>query len=305
MARGVFGPGLLALRLDRLARSDHLDRLPLLNQQFVALVRELQLRVEMRDAVAELHFHDLLAHQRGLFDHRQSGPEFGDDRGDLVGLGILLRDLLVERGELCGLLLGLRDHGGFGARHLIRRRFRWRREGGRRRRGIQIGAQGHQPRHIEPRPQQVMADPVAIRQAGGAIEFDQDISGLDAVAIPDIDRRHHAGLQRLDHLDAADRHDLSLRGGDDVDASEGRPGQRDDEECNHRSGDGASRRGRRRLDDLQCGRQECTFGAAHPRLTPQRHHIAVRRVCFHCCLSRLHEALPACDGAWRNARHCG
>ena len=59
----------------------------------------------------------------------------------------------------------------------------------------------------------------------GGIELDEDVAGLDALPVVDLDGAHDAGLERLDQLDAAVGHDFAGRGGDDVDVPETRPDQ--------------------------------------------------------------------------------
>jgi hypothetical protein len=173
----------------------------------------------------------------------------------------------------------LRDHRRPGARDLVGRSAVGRHEFAGADPGIESGPQRHQTRHVEPRAQIIMAHAVALGRAGDAVEFDQHLAFLDPVAIPGVNRRHHSGFERLNHLDAADRNDLALRGGDDVDTAEHRPGQRDQEKCDQRGGDGASGRRRRRLHDLERRRQELAFGTAHPRRPPQRYHVIGRRRC--------------------------
>ncbi len=108
-----------------------------------------------------------------------------------------------------------------------------------------------QARHIQTRPREVAAQVVALGIAHGRIELDENVAGLDALAILDMDGADDAGGERLHHLDAAAGHDLAGRRGDDIDLADTRPRHREREHAD----DGerqrpADRRGRR-LDDLQ------------------------------------------------------
>ena len=98
------------------------------------------------------------------------------------------------------------------------------------------------------------------------IELDQNVAGLDALSVANVDRANHAGLERLDHLGAAARNDLARRGGDDIDAAERGPHQRDAEQRDDRRPDRAADRRRRRLGDLECRRQEGEFVLAAANL---------------------------------------
>ena len=85
---------------------------------------------------------------------------------------------------------------------------------------------------------------------------------LTVCAVLHMDRAHHAGLERLDHLGPAGRDDLARRRGDDVDLAEAGPDERDARRTRHDGGgDGAAHRRGRRLDDLQRRRQEFELGA--------------------------------------------
>ena len=57
------------------------------------------------------------------------------------------------------------------------------------------------------------------------IEFDQKLAGLAPAGRSRPGSPHLAGLERLDDFDPADRLELALRGGDDVDAAEIGPGE--------------------------------------------------------------------------------
>ena len=58
----------------------------------------------------------------------------------------------------------------------------------------------------------------------GRVELDQEIAGVDMLAVDHMDRPDNAGVERLDNLAAAAGHDLTLRRGDDVDCPPRSPG---------------------------------------------------------------------------------
>ncbi len=150
----------------------------------------------------------------------------------------------------------------------------------------------------------------------GGIELDQQVAGLDRLAVAHMDGLDHPGLERLDHLVAAMDDDLARRGRHDVDLAEKRPRQADAEyQDDHRAERAADRRGRR-LDDFQCGRQEFGFdavaaarrGEAEQPLQQQERPLGLaaqpdeqaaagRRNEFN---GRLHGDPTACCTGWRN-----
>ena len=95
--------------------------------------------------------------------------------------------------------------------------------------------------------------------AHGRVELDEDVAGLDALTVADMDRAHHAGLERLDDLGAAARNDLARRDGDNVDRADTRPGQRSAEHGDDGERNGAADRRGRRFDDLERRRQKGEF----------------------------------------------
>ena len=52
------------------------------------------------------------------------------------------------------------------------------------------------------------------------------LTGAHGYAVKDVNRAHDAGIGRLDDSHATARNDLALRGRDDVDVTEARPGDR-------------------------------------------------------------------------------
>src|SRR5450756_243905 len=257
----------------------------LLHDQVMALLREFQLRIEIGEAIAEFLLQELLTQFGGFRDERQPRLQLVDGGRDLLGLRRLLCDLLVERVNLAGLLLGLRQHRGPGAQHLVVRGLR-RHEVDRAHSG-KAGAQRRQPRHVEPGAQQLDRDAVAFGGRNGVVDFHQRVTFAYLVAVGDMDRGYGAGLQRLDGLGAPGRHDLALRGRDDVDLAEAGPGQRHQQEADNGERYGAAGGRRRGLDDLQRRRQK--FQLVAPALFyAQRYHL--RRCGFHRCGFSRHGA---------------
>src|ERR1035437_6213601 len=95
-----------------------------------------------------------------------------------------------------------------------------------------------------------------IGTAHGRIELDEDVSGLHALAVLDMDGAYNAGLKRLDNLSPAARNDLARGHGDDIDRTQAGPGQSNTEHGNDRCADRPTDRRRRRLDNLESRRQE-------------------------------------------------
>src|SRR6202011_5087845 len=99
------------------------------------------------------------------------------------------------------------------------------------RRGIRLLAEcGREPGHIELRGDEIALEVLAVRLVDRIVEFYQDVAGLHALAVSDIDCSNDADFKRLDDLGAARRHDLARGRGDDVDASKSRPTQAHAEE---------------------------------------------------------------------------
>ena len=65
--------------------------------------------------------------------------------------------------------------------------------------------------------QEVAAQVIAFRGVHGRIELDQHVAGLDRLSVVHPNGAHNPGLERLDDLGAATRHDLSARRCNDVD----------------------------------------------------------------------------------------
>jgi hypothetical protein len=76
----------------------------------------------------------------------------------------------------------------------------------------------------------LLAYPCAVGGGHGAVQLDEQVAGLDLVAILDVDGLDDAAFQRLYGLAALADHDAALRHGHDVDLPEAGPQQRDREE---------------------------------------------------------------------------
>ena len=146
------------------------------------------------------------------------GFEFVGRCGRGSELGFLLCFLVIEDLQLGMLLFELPDQElplngdlrGGGA---------WRRLEAAQ--GIGVPAQGR----LDPGDIELGADQIVLRmlQLGfihGGVEFDQNVSRLDALAVANMDGPDHAGLERLDDLGTAGGNDLSGRRGDDVQFAE-------------------------------------------------------------------------------------
>jgi len=98
----------------------------------------------------------------------------------------------------------------------------------------------------------------------GPVEFDQNLTGCDLVAVLNADRRDNSGLERLDGLGASSRDDLALRRRDDIDMAENRPHDCNREKQNNGGANQAAHRRCGRLKNLQRGRQELTAVSSRP-----------------------------------------
>jgi hypothetical protein len=114
-----------------------------------------------------------------------------------------------------------------------------------------------QPGDVELCGEQLALRPLAVGLVHGGVELDQRIARLHALSVTHVDRTHHPDLERLDHLGAPARDDPARCRGDDVDRAERGPDERQAEQRDDGKTDRPSDRRRRRLDDLERGRQEC------------------------------------------------
>ena len=192
-----------------------------------------------------------------FLQRRNDGLELLDRGLDGGAFGFLLRHLPFYGGNLRVLFSGLADQEA--AMHLDQ--VGWctlgRLERGER---IVLPGQGRpQPRGVELRRHQIALRMPELGAAHGRIELKKDVAGTDALAVADVDRTHHAGLERLDGLGAAARNDLARRHGDNVDRADARPGQRNAENGDDGESNGAADRRGGSLDDLEGGRQKREF----------------------------------------------
>src|SRR5260370_36629009 len=107
---------------------------------------------------------------------------------------------------------------------------------------------------------------VSLRIVHGWIEFDENVTNLDALPVVNMNRSTHADFERLDDLGAAAGNDLAWRRCHNIDRSQACPSQRDTEEVNDRRPDGAPDRRGRRLGRLKRRREATERGppAARP-----------------------------------------
>jgi hypothetical protein len=86
-----------------------------------------------------------------------------------------------------------------------------------RRRDERIGLalqRGGEARDIQPGLHQVAPDAVLIGGVGGGVEFEQQVAGVDMIAVGDADRFDDADFERLNQLDLTRGDDAAGRGGD-------------------------------------------------------------------------------------------
>ena len=125
---------------------------------------------------------------------------------------------------------------------------------------IVLSGQGRpQPGGVELSRHQIALQMPELGTAHRRVELKEDVAGPDALTVADMDRTHHAGLERLDGFGAAARNDFARRDGDNVDRADARPGQRSAEHGDEGERDGAADRRGRSFDDLECGRQKREF----------------------------------------------
>jgi hypothetical protein len=164
-------------------------------------------------------------------------------------LGFLLRLLTAECGDL-GAVLG----------HLVEQELTLGAQqcrvcfGGRREVGERIvpgGERRAQPRDVELLGEEVAAQVIAFRGVHGWIELDQHVAGLDRLPILYPNGAHHPGLERLDELGAAARHDFSGRRRNGVDRAPPGPYQRRTEQQDDGGRDCTADRRRWRFHDLK------------------------------------------------------
>ena len=154
----------------------------LLNVEFLLLLDQQLEHLEIAELRAQLLLHQRLADVDARLDHRNDRLELVDRRRGGGLLGLLLRLLTGECGDL-GAMLG----------HLVQQKLALGADqfrvcvGGRHEIGRGIVAAGErraQSRDVEPLGEQVVAQMIALGLVGGRIELDQDVAGLDRSARP-------------------------------------------------------------------------------------------------------------------------
>ncbi len=102
------------------------------------------------------------------------------------------------------------------------------------------------------------------------IEFDEDLTSLDALSVPHVDRANDANLQRLNDLGTIARNDPARRRGDDIDLAETCPSEGNTEQCYDSAAYSARHWWWRGLDNFERGRQEGEFFSASRRFVQTR-----------------------------------
>jgi hypothetical protein len=154
-----------------------------------------------------------------------------------------------------------------------------------------------QPRDVELGCKEIALLALLVGFRHRRVELDQDVAGLDTLSVANLDGADNARLERLDQLCAPTRHDLAGRGGDDIDATERRPSQRDAEERDDTRPDRTPDRRRGRFGNFESCRQERDFVLASANFgSRKRNDVSV---------SGRHGYQPADSEGSRNDRSCG
>ena len=196
----------------------------------------------------DLELDQRLAHVDSLLQRRHQILLRFDRLSEFVPLGLLLRALRFERREI---RLELPEVGGEHALLAFAQRRGNVVPPDDRRNGVEPACLRGDDRYRAPRRLGASRGEAGERLlfiglGGRAIELDEHFSGGDARAVDDMDRRDLAGLEGLDHFDAARRLELALRDRDNVDAPEIGPGERDgDKRADDPDQSDADGRGRR------------------------------------------------------------
>jgi len=194
----------------------------LLHAELFLLLDQLAQILEIDDLRPGLPLHQVFADVDPLLEDRDHRLDLGDRCGIGPALGLALRPLPVEGGELGALLAGLVEQQLALGRQQPHRRAVGRIKGGER---IAIGERRVQSRDVE-----LCGDEVALQMAqfgvvDCGVELDQHVACLDRLPVADMDAANDPGLERLHDLAAAARDGLALRRGDRVDLAEARPGE--------------------------------------------------------------------------------
>jgi hypothetical protein len=163
------------------------------------------------------------------------------------------------------------------------------------------GERRAQPRAVELLGEKIAAKVIAVRRVHGRIELDQHVAGLDRLSVLHPNGAHNPGLERLDGLGAAARHDLSARRCNDVDRAPPGPYQPRGEQQDDGGPDCTADRRGRRFDDFKRRRQECQLFAL-PRVRAPKGDDAPGRLDGRIRFSGLHGFLPAGDATMHSGR---
>ena len=190
-----------------------------------------------------------LAHIDLLLQQRDQRLDLGHHCRGGRTLGLLLRQLAAQRGDLAAMLGGLRCQvlalGGDEQRACPVRRMEIGERIG------TVGEGGAQPGDIELGGDEIALQVLALSPCDRRVELDQHIAGLHGVTVMHMDRADEADLEGLDDLRPSARDDLARRGGDDVDGADAGPGHGQHEHGNDRDTDRPPDWRRRCLDDLE------------------------------------------------------
>jgi len=167
-----------------------------------------------------------------------------------LGLGALLLDLFVDRGQFGELLSISGRHDVVWSCKIF-----------------ETIAQRGEARHVELACEEILLDALAFGQRNRAVELDQYVSRPHSGAVADMDRGHDASLQRLDSLGAAGRHHLASRCRDNIDMAEACPSNRNRDKQDNGEGDHPPYGGSGRFQNLQRRGQEFTRVIAAPERT--------------------------------------
>ena len=262
----VFGQegldGLLGIASDDVEPRRQRGELPFLHSELSELVLQRLGGVDDGGLGAGLGFDQAGAHVDALLESRHKFLLACNGLLEHVAFGGLLRPLRVERRQrraelaevgrenpVFALAQGKADVGG----PFDRRRGRQRP----RARGSQrcLTTQGFHASRGEFR-----ARCLNIGLGARPVEFDKNVARLHRAVVGDANARNPARLDRLDDLDPAGRLELTLRGGDDVDAAEIGPhnSNRDHDTNDPEERDMHGRSGR--FQDFQSGSKELTVG---------------------------------------------
>src|SRR5262249_25236852 len=274
-------------------------QMTLLNAEFLLLFDQQLQGLEIGELRAQLLLHERLADVDAWLDDRDRGLELMDGRCDRGLLGFLLRLLTVERRQLGAVLDHLVEQKLTLSAQQCRVGFGGRREVGER--IVPGGGRRAEPRGVELLRGEGAAPAGAVPGGYGWVGLAPPVVGLDRLPILYPNGAHHPGLERLDELGAAARHDFSGRRRNGVDRAPPGPYQRRAEQRDDGDADRTADRRRRRFHDFKRRRQERQLFAA-PRARAPKRDDAPRRLDGRGGFRRLHGFLPASDATMHSGR---